>query len=1806
MHELNDNNAWGGLNSDDELRNVPKGDFIHSKNIRVAINQTNKGGAMLNIKGNTLITKHCLPYNNDVFPEGNNKVIGSVEDTKYNTVIYFVWNSQSKHQILRYYRDLTSPANPYGEIHQVIQYDFGWTRRTKIDSANIVYGVTETGDEDELTGDLLYWSDKTPRKINLTKGEVCGKEKCWDVFLPVTTDEIPATTLFTFKDFSGATVFTKNVNTSGQIAATSVTANFVDLFPFDQITFIGVNLTGATSITISGASDPANNRTFSIRSVDYASFGNISTIVVNQTVGVEFSQVNITWEVNGDRRYTIIKSIALAFNSDTSSPIAAEACDCKLELCEKVSGAVWTVELDTNTMLVPASNWYGATLISRFFDRCKWQPLNAPRGTFEKDVNYEPNYVQRYTFQSRLEYGYDDLERSALGVWSQIPINNLGCDGTSDKSYNYIDWNFEDDLIANAETLVILKRIRFIARQGNPAYGEVEGVRTQTGGFDRAVITLEPCDFLDYVDGAWFCHYNFYNDIISSPIDAATAAKLFDNVPLESNDERFMKNRLVEGGILEGYDAPECVKAKVQMEFGDNPNPRGYKITGKLKINNFFLNEAHTAIPRSQLPFDVCIRSPILFNDPLNNDYPYYGGAIYDGANLEIRDESVSLFGQLLPTGGFPAYLVGTDFLDISKQAQVVATGISQLSNGAIDVTGGKNGLVDFYKTGATDVYSTFEFDNVPNGTYVIRIASPQCSFGDVLGKGFMYNLDAGKAYQTTSAPVWGCNIYDASAGTYTWKITSEITVTVNNGDVFVGDFIIADYTYPQPGFDFSQSKVFQGYLIDNNGQQDQSNLVFGLSVEKTEIAVYSSITGLFPTGYANVNDYFGGLSNSGLTDHNGFFFTPGLRQGLEPHTAFFAAWQIKNSTPTNYTVIRPPASTTYRATMTSVVAESSALIELQNQTLTQTTIFEEQFNELILPVSNNQARDLVSTIIKGRIIDPNTNIPIGGVLVIYEEGKSVLTDANGVFQIVAWGDMSYAFYNSPFGYQFNKRIIDRIIISSSAFCLFEFPDGSIFEVLLNPFEGYYSPTIPYDLGDIRAVEVLNFINDKARKRGGNYPLVARGYDDPGRLCSCFKLFDAYIPFITEDIGKYEIEDFSAVVYPTGTFKYGKPTLKVVLDPATVFPLWMTSLQILFPINTIYGRYLQWRANEVVYLSSIATIDNPEIPTAFINGNATAIKISLKNILSYSSYNPNSQIGYQFEIGDRLRLIADRDIRYYNGLFDFEIVSYDATAQSIIVKYEGFSSEIKSGAFLEIFNPKSVATDDQQIFYECGEVIKVVNGIPQEYERTFTAGDTFWRRRQIVVNDTATNFTASYPVTVEDASVSDFYPSLAQDIGRIGIIDPAFKQVYAPTKVRCSNVFLPSTAINGLSSFEELNQKEFDRSNGQIERLLVLNNTIIAVTSQREISNYIEVVSFQQADVGSGILAIANQYFGTEYPHSKRLGTDHPSSVLIHDGQGLGFQGKRGDVWKYLGDGEATISNNKMRQYFNRLQQSGTSDAIAVYHRLFDEYYLTVWRKYKASVFVSYVKRSVTGYDITVVTEVTPEVGSPVEIQILIDGVYVTYTGEVKTTMTGGLVIDITTSAILTLPTGSFIDITYSIPETVVFFNGNIEGAKNRWLRFDSRTPEGWQQLGSGIVSFMEGKVWIEDTNETYNSFYGQTYPTQITTVFNDNPTKVKIWNSIWLEQRQTDKNCGWYSNNITNENEQQSRLKSANWVKRENVFYTPFLRDTTDQTVQSPIVSGRMLRSCALVVELTNDYVGQITLYGFKANWTYSERTTH
>ncbi len=426
-------------------------------------------------------------------------------------------------------------------------------------------------------------------------------------------------------------------------------------------------------------------------------------------------------------------------------------------------------------------------------------------------------------------------------------------------------------------------------------------------------------------------------------------------------------------------------------------------------------------------------------------------------------------------------------------------------------------------------------------------------------------------------------------------------------------------------------------------------------------------------------------------------------------------------------------------------------------------------------------------------------------------------------------------------------------------------------------------------------------------------------------------------------------------------------------------------------------------------------------------------------------------------------------------------------------------------------NVKSITDPQEQIFYEVGEVYTCTEPNSPNNEHsvlngTFTNGDTYWRGRFIPVNDDATNYSAVYPVVVEDAAVSDFYPSTAQDIGRAGVVDVNFKQIHYPTMMQNSGIYVEGSAINGLSSFSTADYKELNRAFGAIKRLFYVGNTLLSIHENKVVANYIELRSLSDANTTDGLLAISDAYFGNDRPLQSEYGCQHGKSAVQWNGLVYFLDASKGVICRYDNNGMDAISDKGMRSYFRDLCRDGVNNVRAV----FDPYY----RQYVITVYGNAGNKTIAW-----------------------------------------------------------------------------DEEKNRWTSEYSFLGEDYASVLRSIVSFKDGKLWLHDSNAIHNNFYGVQHTSQAKIVVVSGANR-STYHTVTLQAvQQNPLENDWQIVGITNEFNQQSRLKKPHFRLKENVWAASFMRDTTDTTVTNPIVNGRNLRSQTLTMNFDNDSTDAVYL---------------
>jgi len=205
--------AQGGLNLDDSIKIVPPEDYIYASSIYNGVSKVQKHNIVQNADGNRLV-----PY---TLPAGTNEVIGRFEDTKKETCIYLVWNSNLNHNILRYYKS-TNLIVPIVKNEPLLKFDLN----SKIGSVNLV-------------DDLLSWTEGTvpQRSINIDRAQRQDENGVFK--------KVKFNIYFDFVNFRAGDAYSllySNINTLLYVSPTDQTleqgiANFVDAINNNQTDF---------------------------------------------------------------------------------------------------------------------------------------------------------------------------------------------------------------------------------------------------------------------------------------------------------------------------------------------------------------------------------------------------------------------------------------------------------------------------------------------------------------------------------------------------------------------------------------------------------------------------------------------------------------------------------------------------------------------------------------------------------------------------------------------------------------------------------------------------------------------------------------------------------------------------------------------------------------------------------------------------------------------------------------------------------------------------------------------------------------------------------------------------------------------------------------------------------------------------------------------------------------------------------------------------------------------------------------------------------------------------------------------------------------------------------------------------------------------------------------------------------------------------------------------------------------------------------------------------------------------------------
>jgi hypothetical protein len=1399
-------------------------------------------------------------------------------------------------------------------------------------------------------------------------------------------------------------------------------------------------------------------------------------------------------------------------------------------------------------------------------DAIKYPPLFPPVSRYFTDAQFDVNYFKNELWQFKARYVYDDNEKSAYSPISKQTISNTAYIQTTNQFNNAI----KVEVPKGGE---LVKRLEIVARPN-----EVSDFIVVSDKFIE--------EYQVDINGNYV--FDFYNDGNYSIADLRDSIKPFDRLPILAGTQSLIEgNRIVYGDIVEDYNNVE-VNADLSVgyeEFEDaEENKKLNTIKGSIIIRNINKMPGGTlgriglfALGKPTFTSDVFEKcQPIRFLNGAGGDsIPYFGSvstaiscvAPSNSSSTELQYLQRGLYYNPIPLGGFVVYLVGTNLKTVSKQRRLLPG--AQNSNNVFFVN--NINTEDIVKLMESEsILSDFEIKGVPDGEYIVRIASHLTTREEL--------DDITRPYERTS--------------TFTLRVGGvnggECKVKVEGGEVKqIGLTEIADITYPKIVLDFNnqskelstQDTVTFGYLHDNEADEYLVTNDIRAQQRVTYSRIFYKCTDSVPQGlYGGARPYVvgqsGTLSNPFFfTDHNGFFF---IKTDV---TQFTRIQQGTLSSSIKF----------YRANESSLV-EVTSISNVSNTGL-----------NLLGQVGIRSALSDVKSSINSKILDTNGS-PVPGLIVITERGDVQITDSNGIFEIIVYADSFYAYEQSLSISRYAGTVYAYGGVSQIKYNV---EDNILTTVEMNlginnnPNVLIYNSGITLTLPDFEALTTFG-LGKSFLKRGTSYEFGIVYFDRANRsgAVNTIDKLKLDIPFFTDKVklglqslNTPLVDAFSSVPVVSGYIYHKAPS-------------WATHYAWVRTKKLTFRNYIQFISKSTTYktISDDVTSSN----------DGYTIEINIDNIVNgYNEINKGSELAYTFTKGDRLRFIKAANGFPFTQRFDLEILNYDIGTGIITLRNEFNLPTLTSGGgdLFEIYTP--VKDLENNFFFEIGEFYDIENGLHLGNEQNqtdtepaivkFNSGDTYLFKRNMPITDTL--FKNEY---VESNYVNDFVDRnfITADTGRPNIVNMDIKQLRRPTTIYYSQRFIPESGINGLNSFFDENFEQYDRKYGSIQRLASFDKRLECYqelkVGQILVEENVIFDQFAQGQVAASEKVLSKMiYYTGEYG----IGL-HPESFSYYGNRRYFVDYRRGAVCRLSTDGITLISDIKMEEFFEDkfkeyLSQELVPTIFTTYDVGYDEL-VVAFGGLNRTLFIPPVVGNINFGSIVYETQLI-EGSSTIVFDAQLEDNKTGYEADiiVQRDISNGRYIIEATPILPAYERKVDVDIK---PITLAF----SETTKH-WTTFYSFTPEYMCSVGLNIVSFKNGQLFLHDQNANHSVFYGVPYQSELWIPFNAQPELSKILKSIVLYTTSPfdviieTLNGQETTNDVFDFVEED--LESLVFTGKENAFYSQVWRDMNSVNEEFPKINGDAMRDRSFLVKLQTNSKRKEIVYQVGLNYAVSAR---
>lgn len=310
--------------------------------------------------------------------------------------------------------------------------------------------------------------------------------------------------------------------------------------------------------------------------------------------------------------------------------------------------------------------------------------------------------------------------------------------------------------------------------------------------------------------------------------------------------------------------------------------------------------------------------------------------------------------------------------------------------------------------------------------------------------------------------------------------------------------------------------------------------------------------------------------------------------------------------------------------------------------------------------------------------------------------------------------------------------------------------------------------------------------------------------------------------------------------------------------------------------------------------------------------------------------------GYTYQEGDLVRLTRNDD-----APFTLQVLGVDGKYLMLSGADVGAVTSTTEMLF-ELYTPYLPSATEP--YYETGPVMSVVS--PGTTSRSYSvlsgsiSGDVYPKA--------ALYGTSTYTIETMNPNFT-YWQDWQTNTGWVNIVTKLGTTV-KKNSIQFSDPVIPGTLINGLNSFQALNESELPIELNGIQRILLTNKVqvegtvMLAIGKNETTSIYLGESQIFDA-TGDSIIAKTTGVIGQMNTLRGSYGTVNPESAFGWQGSVYWFDANKGSVVRYDNTGLFPISDSKMRKYFIKLGELVLKTGVQVlmgidpYH---EEVYLTV------------------------------------------------------------------------------------------------------------------------------------------------------------------------------------------------------------------------------------------------------------------------